>query len=156
MTCVRQPLPLAVSAYEWEKWYTESLAERELVVVVRVTEAEFEGLVVEALDSLPEDLLEALDNIDVTIQEMPSASQLRRMGITQGTLLGLYEGIPLTERNSGYSMVLPDKITIFKRPIERLCATREDIVAHVRQTVIHEVAHHFGIDDDRLDELGWA
>jgi predicted Zn-dependent protease with MMP-like domain len=87
---------------------------------------------------------------------MPNARQLRSVGVRHGTLLGLYEGIPLTERNSGYSMVLPDKITIFQRTIERICGSHAEIVAQVRQTVIHEVAHHFGISDARLEELGWA
>ena len=122
---------------------------------MRLSATEFENLVVEALDSLPEDLLELLDNVDVTIERYPSATQLRRVGIQGGTLLGLYEGIPLTERGGGYNIVLPDKITIFQRPIEQICGTYPEIVEQVRTTVIHEVAHHFGIDDERLDELGW-
>lgn len=122
---------------------------------MRLTAAQFEDLVVEALDSLPDDLLDLLDNVDVTFQLIPSREQLRNAGVSNGTLLGLYEGIPLTERNSGYSMVLPDKITIFQRPIEQMCDSFEEIVTQVRRTVIHEVAHHFGIDDDRLDALGW-
>lgn len=122
---------------------------------MRLSATEFENLVVEALDSLPEDVLELLDNVDVTIERFPSASQLRRAGIRSGTLLGLYEGIPLTERGGGYNIVLPDKITIFQRPIEQICSTYAEIVDQVRTTVIHEVAHHFGIDDERLEELGW-
>jgi predicted Zn-dependent protease with MMP-like domain len=122
---------------------------------MRLSATEFENLVVEALDSLPEDLLELLDNVDVTIERFPSTEQLRRVGIRGGTLLGLYEGIPLTERNGGYNIVLPDKITIFQRSIEQMCSTYPEIVDQVRTTVIHEVAHHFGIDDERLDELGW-
>lgn len=124
--------------------------------MLRVSDADFEELVVQALDSLPDDLLAAIDNVDVTIAETPSPAQLRGAGVTRGTLLGLYEGIPLTVRDSAYTMVLPDKITIFKRTIEGVCGSREEIVAQVRQTVIHEVAHHFGISDERLDELGWS
>lgn len=123
--------------------------------MIRLSATEFENLVVEALDSLPEDLLELLDNVDVTIERFPSASQLRRVGVRTGTLLGLYEGIPLTQRGGGYNIVLPDKITIFQRPIEQICSTYAEIVDQVRTTVIHEVAHHFGIDDERLKELGW-
>lgn len=122
---------------------------------MRLSATEFEDLVVEALDSLPEDLLELLDNVDVTIERYPSAEQLRSVGVRRGTLLGLYEGVPLTARGGGYNLVPPDKITIFQRPIEQICATYPEIVEQVRTTVIHEVAHHFGIDDARLDELGW-
>jgi predicted Zn-dependent protease with MMP-like domain len=124
--------------------------------VLQVSETEFDDLVAQALDTLPDNLVAVMDNVEVTVAPAPNQRQLRSLGIRRGTLLGLYEGIPLTERNSGYSMVLPDKITIFQRPIERLCATHAEIVAQVRQTVIHEIAHHFGIGDDRLGELGWA
>jgi predicted Zn-dependent protease with MMP-like domain len=123
--------------------------------MLRLSTREFERLVAEALDTLPDELWEAIDNVEVTVAPYPTGEQLRRAGVTNGTLLGLYEGIPLTERNSGYTFVLPDKITIFQRPIERICGCYEEIVAQVRETVIHEVAHHFGIDDARLDELGW-
>lgn len=123
---------------------------------MRLTEAEFEELVVEALDGLPPSLLELMDNVEVTIAPFPTRSQLRSVGIRRGTLLGLYEGVPLTQRSSsGYFLVVPDKITIFQGPIEEMCSSREEIVEQVRRTVIHEVAHHFGIDDDRLRELGW-
>lgn len=123
---------------------------------MRLSATEFENLVVEALDSLPEDLLELLDNVDVTIGRFPSATQLRRVGVRGGTLLGLYEGIPLTDRGGGYNIVLPDKITIFQRPIEGICSTHDEVVDQVRKTVIHEVAHHFGIGEERLRELGWG
>jgi predicted Zn-dependent protease with MMP-like domain len=122
-----------------------------------MTETEFEELVIAALDALPENLLEMMDNIDVTIERLPSRQQMRRAGIRSGTLLGLYEGIPLTARSSSsYSLVVPDKITIFQRPIEAICSTHDEIVAQVRKTVIHEVAHHFGIGEERLRELGWG
>jgi predicted Zn-dependent protease with MMP-like domain len=124
--------------------------------VLRVADEEFDELVAQALDSLPDELHDMMRNVEVTVAPMPSISQLRSVGVRHGTLLGLYEGIPLTARDSGYSLVLPDKITIFQRPIEHICATHAEIVAQVRQTVIHEVAHHFGISDARLDELGWS
>lgn len=123
---------------------------------MRVTEDEFEDLVVSALDTLPEDLLELMNNIEVTVDRFPTRSQMQRAGVRRGTLLGLYEGIPLTQRTSAYSLVVPDKITIFQRPIEQICATQEEIVGQVRKTVIHEVAHHFGIGEQRLRELGWG
>jgi predicted Zn-dependent protease with MMP-like domain len=128
----------------------------EEATVVRVTEDEFEDLVVAALDTLPEDLLELMSNIEVTVDRFPTRSQMQRAGVRRGTLLGLYEGIPLTMRTSAYSLVVPDKITIFQRPIEQICSTQEEIVGQVRKTVIHEVAHHFGIGEQRLRELGWG
>lgn len=123
--------------------------------MLRVTEAEFDALVEQALDTLPDDLVAVMDNVEVTVERRPTPAQLRSVGVKHGTLLGLYEGVPLTERAS-YSLVLPDKITIFQRPIESICQTHEEVVEQVRQTVIHEVAHHFGISDARLDELGWS
>ena len=123
---------------------------------MKLTENDFEQLVVDVLDSLPEKLLEMIDNVDVVIELRPTREQLRHMGITSGTLYGLYEGIPLTLRDSGYSIVAPDKITIFQRPIEQECSTPEEVADQVRTTVIHEVAHHFGIDEETLDELGWS
>ncbi|HUG14513.1 MAG TPA: metallopeptidase family protein [Thermomicrobiales bacterium] len=124
---------------------------------MHLSEQEFEELVIAALDTLPEDLLTLMDNVEVTVETIPSRDQMRSVGLSRGTLLGLYEGIPLTHRNSSsYSIVMPDKITIFQRPIERMCRSHDEIVQQVRQTVIHEVAHHFGIGEDRLDELGWS
>jgi predicted Zn-dependent protease with MMP-like domain len=123
---------------------------------VRIPEDEFEQLVVDVLDSLPDDLLRMLDNIDVVIEQRPTREQLKRLDLEGGLLFGLYEGIPLTERDSGYFLVPPDKITIFQRSIERVSANRDEIADQVRKTVIHEVAHHFGIGEERLDELGWS
>ncbi len=123
---------------------------------MRLTESEFEELVVEVLDSLPENLLNVIDNMDVVIEPRPTREQLKRMGIRRGTLFGLYEGIPLTMRDSGYSIVAPDKITIFQRTIEAVCSTPEEVEDQVRTTVIHEVAHHFGIGEETLEELGWS
>ena len=108
--------------------------------------ARFEEQVVEALDSLPDELAGAMDNVAVVLDDESPP----------GELLGLYEGIPLTERDEGYSFVMPDRITIFVRTICDACETEAEVVEMVRDTVVHEVAHHFGIDDDRLDELGWA
>ena len=123
---------------------------------MRLTENAFEQLVVDVLDSLPTDLLEVLDNVEIVIEDRPTRRQLESVGIRYGTLYGLYEGIPLTRRGSGYNLVMPDKITIFKHPIESVSRTREEIALQVRKTVIHEVAHHFGIGERRLEELGWS
>lgn len=107
----------------------------------------FEELVAEALDSIPPELGRLMDNVAVMVKE----------GSPGSGLLGRYEGIPLTERDSSYAgMVLPDRITIFRRPILASCSDEAAVVEQVRVTVVHEVAHHFGIDDERLEELGWA
>jgi predicted Zn-dependent protease with MMP-like domain len=116
-------------------------------MVISVSDARFEELVADALDDLPAELGRAMDNVSVFVEE-----RSRR-----GNLLGLYEGIPLTERHSGYSgMVMPDRITIFRDNICASCETEEEVVGQVRRTVIHEVAHHFGIGDRRLTQLGWG
>ncbi|GAB3482665.1 metallopeptidase family protein [Nocardiopsis coralliicola] len=114
--------------------------------MVELNRLEFEELVADALDSIPQPLAQAMDNVVVTVAENPP----------EPGLLGLYEGVPLTERGEGYAGVLPDQIFIYWREICAVCATPEDVVEEVRITVIHEVAHHFGIDDDRLHELGWG
>lgn len=118
-----------------------------------LTRRAFETLVVEALDELPEEFLAALDNIDVVIEMEPSPEQLHDAGVSEGTLLGLYEGVPLTERTSDYGLVAPDKITIFQGPISREARTESEIRQMVRETVMHELAHHFGISDERLREI---
>lgn len=115
----------------------------------------FEALVAEALDGLPPDIQKKLENVEVVVERRPSLSQLRRLRLGPGqTLFGLYEGVPLTNRTSHYGMVLPDKITIFREPIESRCRSDEQVRYVVRRTVLHELAHHFGISDQRLRELG--
>ncbi len=115
--------------------------------MVEVPLERFEELVAEALDGIPPELGRLMDNVAVFVQD----------GTSTSGLLGLYQGIPLTKRDRGYEgMVMPDRITIFRLPILRMCTTEAQVVRQVRVTVIHEVGHHFGIDDDRLRELGWA
>ena len=95
-----------------------------------------------------------MDNVDVEVQDWPSSSQLSGARVPRGsTLLGLYQGIPLTKRTSGYGMVPPDRITIFQGPIERITQDDSQLVDRVREVVVHEVAHHFGISDARLSEI---
>ena len=114
----------------------------------------FERLVVEAFQQIPDELKTYLDNVDVIVDDMPSWDQLAGHQIEEGEyLLGLYEGIPLPDRDE-YGMVLPDKITLFQESIESVCSDNDEIVEQIRLTVVHEVAHHFGIDDDRLHQLG--
>ena len=115
----------------------------------------FEDLVSDALDELPPDLAAQMQNVEVVVEDEPPLEYLR--GLAPGhTLLGHYHGIPLTRRGVHYDGALPDKISIYRGPITRMARTPERIRAQVRKTVIHEIAHHFGIDDDRLHELGWA
>jgi len=114
----------------------------------------FEQLVVGALDSLPADIRQLLDNVEVTVDREPSPTILKQLGMQRGQLLlGLYQGVPQTRRTSHYGLVLPDKITIYQRPIEQICRTPAAIRDQVRKTVIHELAHHFGISDARLSEI---
>jgi predicted Zn-dependent protease with MMP-like domain len=115
----------------------------------------FEQLVIRAVESLPDEFRERLDNIDVIIADQPSPEQMKSTDRKRGgMLLGLYEGIPLTHRHSSYGMVTPDRITIFQKPIEAVCRNNTEIVEEIRRVVLHEIAHHFGIGDDRLKELG--
>jgi predicted Zn-dependent protease with MMP-like domain len=116
----------------------------------------FEELVSEALDLIPDTLWQAINNVAVFVEDWPSTYQLARTALPPGNLLlGLYEGVPLTARTAGYNLIPPDKITIFRRPILRVCAHNEAAVrAQVHRTVLHEIAHHFGISDERLHELG--
>ncbi|MEX2552914.1 MAG: metallopeptidase family protein [Actinomycetota bacterium] len=115
---------------------------------------EFEDLVDEALEELPEELAARISNLHIVIQDLPEPEDVED-GDVEG-VLGLYEGVPLTERASDYYGFLPDRITLYKSNIESEAGTPDEVREVVRRTVIHEVAHHFGIDDDRLDELGWA
>jgi predicted Zn-dependent protease with MMP-like domain len=113
--------------------------------VIDIEPGRFEEMVATALDSLPAELGRLMSNVAVTVEHDPGPPGL----------LGLYEGIPLTSRTTQYAGVLPDRITIYRQAICAICRTEDEVAGEVRRTVIHEVAHHFGIDDDRLDELGW-
>lgn len=115
---------------------------------VRMGRDRFEELVGDALDAVPGQLLDLLDNVVILVEDDPPAGD--------PDLLGVYEGYALTERGWDYTGVLPDRITIFRNPILALCDSEEDVVEEVAVTVVHEIAHHFGIDDARLHELGWG
>jgi predicted Zn-dependent protease with MMP-like domain len=124
----------------------------------RMRRREFEELVLQALEGLPPDIRRLIDNVEIVVEREPTVEQLEAAGIdpdSDETLFGLYEGVPLTERGVDYGLVLPDRITIFQGPLEELCASREEIMHEVRTTVVHELAHHFGISDERLRELGY-
>ena len=114
----------------------------------------FELLVTKAVNSLPDEFRSRLENIDVVVQDKPTRAQLAEVGMKRSeSLLGLYEGVPLTQRSHSYGMVVPDKITIFQKPIEAIYKNDAGIIAEVRRVVYHEIAHHFGISDTRLEQL---
>ena len=115
---------------------------------------EFEEMVREAVATLPDQFLGQMDNVDVLVSGWPTREQRRAHDLGPGeTLFGLYEGVPLTHRDY-YNMVPPDVIIIFQGPIQEACGTPEELVRQVQETVVHEVAHHFGISDAQLDEWG--
>jgi predicted Zn-dependent protease with MMP-like domain len=145
-----------VSAPEPEEWGIELQRQADQQIMTsKFSTEEFQQLVVQALDDLPEDIRQELDNVEVVVSDWPTAAELKSVGLKPGQLLlGLYHGVRLTKRGNHYGMVLPDKITIFQGPIERICRTRQQVIRQVQRTVKHELAHHFGISDDRLRDLG--
>jgi predicted Zn-dependent protease with MMP-like domain len=116
---------------------------------------DFYGLVERALEGLPLELSALLDNVAIVVDDWPDYSTPLVNSDPYDTLYGLYEGIPLTERGAGYHGMLPDKITIFRGPLER-DFRRAELEEQIRITVVHEIAHHFGFDENRLEELGWG
>jgi len=114
----------------------------------------FEQLVAEAIDTLPDDFRDRMDNVAVVVEDYPSPREERRFARGR-LLLGLYQGHPLTRRDSRYGLAFPDKITIYQANIESICRTDAEVRDQVRKTVLHEIAHHFGIDDHRLRDLGY-
>ena len=114
----------------------------------------FEWLVAKAVDSLPDEFSTKLENIDVVVEEQPTPNQLAEVGLKRGeTLLGLYQGVSLTKRSRHYGLVVPDKITIFQKPIEAKCKNDTEVKAEIRKVVQHEIAHYFGIGDAKLRQL---
>jgi predicted Zn-dependent protease with MMP-like domain len=117
---------------------------------VEVDPQRFEDLVADALDDIPEELGALMDNVVVLVVDEPD----------EAGLLGRYDGVPLTERGEGYggygNLPMPDRIEIYRLPLCAMCETEDEVVEQVTITVVHEIAHHFGIEDDRLDELGWG
>ena len=115
--------------------------------MIELTPQAFEELVAEAMDEIPEPFASMLDNVQIVVEDEPEGGE---------DLFGLYQGIPQTERDGGYTFVMPDKITIFRGPLQRACEDEDDLYDEIAVTIVHEVAHHFGISDERLEELGWA
>jgi predicted Zn-dependent protease with MMP-like domain len=117
-------------------------------VAVEMSEKDFEAAVADALDEVPQELLAMLDNVVILVEEEPEGPEK--------DLLGLYHGTALTDRGWEYGGVLPDTITIYRGPTLRMCSSVEEVVEEVAITVVHEIAHHFGIEEHRLHELGWG
>jgi len=118
---------------------------------------DFEKTVAGVVENLPDEFADRLENVEVVVRERPSRADLDQTGVSRGgTLLGLYHGVPLTERGMGYQLILPDKISIYREPIEMICEeTGISTQEMIRQVVLHEIAHYFGITDTKLRELGY-
>lgn len=121
---------------------------------LELSDEAFAQLISRAMDELPREYIENLDNVAITYADEPTKDQLEKGGSRKGDILfGLYEGIPLTARGAGYTFVLPDKITLFKKPLIKVSSGPDDLFQRVKRTLWHEIAHHYGLDHDRIDEL---
>ena len=117
---------------------------------------EFRRLVSQAIASLPPQVIERLQNVEVVVNDWPTREELTMAGIEPPeTLFGLYTGTPLTERGTSYGMVLPDKITLYQRSIEEVCRTKRQVQEQIRTTLMHEIGHYFGLSEDELEEAGY-
>lgn len=122
--------------------------------MVEVSQKQFEEFVAEAIDAIPKKYAERMNNVGFVVEDEPNEEQRQKLHLVDGaTLYGLYEGIPLTQRTSGYSMVLPDKITLFKKPMEWTSNTLNDLKEQIKHTIWHELAHHFGLNHDQIYKL---
>jgi len=114
----------------------------------------FEELVITVISKMPGEFKDLLDNVDIIVEDWPTRAQLRSVGLrSKDSLLGLYEGTPRTNRGQNYNLVLPDKITIFRKPLESQCSSVKELREEIVRTVKHEIAHYFGIDDERLRQI---
>jgi predicted Zn-dependent protease with MMP-like domain len=126
-------------------------------VARRARHLRFHRTVQRVVDTLPDTIQELLEGIAIVVQDEPTADQRQESELeVDDDLFGLYQGIPRTERTSGYTMVVPDRITIFAGPLERACSSREELEGEIRTTVLHELGHHLGYGEAGLDELGLA
>ncbi len=125
-------------------------------MAIRLTEDEFAEAVTEALQLLPDDFQRHMTDLAVDVQDLPDRQTLTELGIKdQRGLLGMYHGLPLTRRSVGHLLRMPERIVLYQRNIERICRSRRDLIDQIRRTVLHEVGHHFGMDERRLRELGY-
>ena len=135
------------------------MREMEGASMFALSDEEFESAIQDAIDSIPDEFLDELENVAIVIADEPEPEDFEGDGYftDEGDLLGLYDGMALTERDGGYGFGdYPDTITIFKGPHERLPGGRADIMEEVRKTVVHEIAHYFGLDEDQVDDMGYA
>lgn len=120
---------------------------------MHISDQEFDALITRAMDELPQEYITNLDNVAITYADAPTPEQLKKQGVRHGSLLlGLYEGIPLTQRGAGYMLVLPDKITLFKDTILQVSPTPDTLFEQVKRTLWHEIAHHYGLNHHHIDE----
>ena len=123
---------------------------------MNVSAEEFQELMEKAMDSIPKDFKSRMDNIAFIVEPFPSSSDLERLGMTDGRhLLGLYSGIPYTHRNTWYAGTVPDRIILFQRNIEAICWSKEELTEKIKEVVIHEIAHYFGMTDKEIREAGY-
>lgn len=121
---------------------------------MEVSDEQFATLISRAMDELPPEYIQRLDNVAIVYADEPMPEELRQQGVRENQLLlGLYEGIPQTRRGAGYNLVLPDKITLFKQPISLLSHDEQSLFERIKRTLWHEIAHHYGLDHDRIHEL---
>jgi predicted Zn-dependent protease with MMP-like domain len=119
-----------------------------------ISDEQFDALISRAMDELPQEYITNLNNVAITYADEPTPEQLAKQGVRHGhLLLGLYEGIPLTQRGAGYMMVLPDKITLFKHPIMQVSHSPQDFYEQIKRTLWHEIAHHYGLNHDHIHKL---
>lgn len=124
--------------------------------MIHVSENEFQQYMEQAMESIPEIFKEKMDNIAFIAEQYPSESDLSRLGMNDGRhLLGLYSGIPFTHRNTWYAGTMPDRIILFQRNIEAICGSVEELVKKIREVVVHEIAHYFGMTDKEIREAGY-
>ncbi len=125
-----------------------------MAMMKELTDQEFDELITRAMDELPQEYITGLDNVAIVQADEPTEEQKEKMKLREGVvLLGLYEGIPLTQRGAGYTFVLPDKITLFKHSILRVVATNEELFEQIKRTLWHEIAHYYGLNHARMHEL---
>jgi predicted Zn-dependent protease with MMP-like domain len=125
-------------------------------VAEKARRARFRKLVERTVRGLPDGIIDRLENVEIVVDDEPTPEQIDARDGDSGELFGIYEGTPLSQRGSSYTMVVPDRIVIFRGPLERACANPSEIAEEVRITVLHELAHHFGFDEDEIEELGLA
>jgi predicted Zn-dependent protease with MMP-like domain len=123
---------------------------------MKMSEKEFDGIVARAIRRIPEEIGRHLDNLVISVRKRPSKQMIRDMGVEHGELLGLFQGVPLTERSITSPPLFPDAIVLFQEPLEEMCQNAQELEEQIEITVVHEVAHFVGMDEERLKELGYA